>query len=122
MSILKDYDVERDKYGRIQTGNQGRQNENRGGGGGGAGGQRERSRERDQGGDRRGGGGGGGGEWNNIINTGGIANQGAGGNWKYGNTYGLSSPFLESLGIDGPLISRVFVSNVSKKSLNESSF
>jgi len=33
--------------------------------------------------------------------------------WKYGNTYGLSQQFLESLGVEGPLVSRVFVSNVS---------
>ena len=31
----------------------------------------------------------------------------------YGNTYGLSPQFLESLGIDGPLHTRVFVANVS---------
>ena len=32
---------------------------------------------------------------------------------KYGNTYGLSTQFLESLGISGPLVTRVFVANVS---------
>jgi hypothetical protein len=32
---------------------------------------------------------------------------------NFGNTYGLSAPFLESLGIDGPLHTRVFVANVS---------
>ena len=32
---------------------------------------------------------------------------------KYGNTYGLNVQFLESLGIDGPLVSKVFVANVS---------
>lgn len=97
-SLIKDYDVERDKSGRIVTGTQpggqgqagqsGRRDENRGAGGG-----RDRSRD-----DR-------GGEWNQ-------ANQSAG-DWKYGNTYGLSAQFLESLGIEiGALISRVFVSNV----------
>lgn len=32
---------------------------------------------------------------------------------KFGNTYGLSTVFLESLGINGPLVSKVFVANVS---------
>ena len=32
---------------------------------------------------------------------------------KWGNTYGLSPQFLESLNINGPLISKVFVANVS---------
>ncbi|RXG68925.1 Polyadenylate-binding protein, cytoplasmic and nuclear [Armadillidium vulgare] len=31
---------------------------------------------------------------------------------KFGNTYGLSVQFLESLGIDGPLVDRVFVANL----------
>ncbi|KAK5650527.1 hypothetical protein RI129_001556 [Pyrocoelia pectoralis] len=42
---------------------------------------------------------------------------------KWGNTYGLSPPFLESLGINVPLINRVFVANldykVDKKKLKE---
>jgi hypothetical protein len=32
---------------------------------------------------------------------------------KWGNTYGLSPQFLESLWINGPLVARVFVANVS---------
>ena len=32
---------------------------------------------------------------------------------KFGNTFGLSTVFLESLGITGPLVSKVFVANVS---------
>ena len=32
---------------------------------------------------------------------------------KWGNTYGLSPQFLESLSISSPLVSRVFVANVS---------
>lgn len=32
---------------------------------------------------------------------------------KFGNTYGLSPQFLESLGINCPLINKVFVANVS---------
>ena len=31
----------------------------------------------------------------------------------FGNTYGLSVKFLDSLGIDGPLHTRVFVANLS---------
>lgn len=37
---------------------------------------------------------------------------GSGGNLSY-NTYGLSSGFLESLGINGPLHNKIFVANVS---------
>lgn len=33
---------------------------------------------------------------------------------KYANTYGLNVSFLESLGIEGPLVNRVFVANVSQ--------
>lgn len=33
---------------------------------------------------------------------------------KWGNTYGLSPQFLESLGINVPLMNRVFIANVSK--------
>lgn len=96
--VLQDYDVERDKYGRIvtgsnkQTGNPGRD--------------RERSRERDRG-DR--------GDWDrrNVDTPPNVGSNVMGmGMGKYGNTYGLSSQFLESLGIDGPLIPRIFVSNV----------
>lgn len=36
---------------------------------------------------------------------------------KYGNTFGLSTVFLESLGITGPLVSKVFVANVSNRML-----
>lgn len=32
---------------------------------------------------------------------------------KFGNTYGLSTVFLESLGITGTLVNKVFVANVS---------
>lgn len=34
---------------------------------------------------------------------------------KFGNTYGLNVQFLRSLGIDGPLVSRVFVANLDYK-------
>lgn len=45
-------------------------------------------------------------DWNNREDA-----QGQGGQR---NTYGLSQQFLESLGIEGDLIPKVFVSNVSK--------
>jgi len=65
-----------------------------GGGGGGGGG-----RERDRGNDRD----------RSVMDRLGPQASSSG----YGNTYGLSSQFLESLGIDGPLHTRVFVANVS---------
>lgn len=34
---------------------------------------------------------------------------------KFGNTYGLSTVFLESLGITGPLVNKVFVANLDYK-------
>merc|ERR1712038_1862595 len=48
---------------------------------------------------------------------------GGGGGGGYGNTYGLSPQFLDSLGIDGPLHTRLFVANlaysVDEKKLRE---
>merc|ERR1711970_1328958 len=40
------------------------------------------------------------------------ANTGTTNTVNYGNTYGLSIPFLESLGINGQLVNRVFVANL----------
>lgn len=85
--------MERDKTGRIITGNN-RKDER--------GGDRDRSRERvlrDRLSVR---------EWDNRDE----GQQGGQTPGKYGNTYGLSQQFLESLGIDGGLIPKVFVSNV----------
>ena len=42
-----------------------------------------------------------------------TAGGGGAGQNKWGNTYGLSPQFLESLWINGPLVTRVFVANVS---------
>lgn len=56
-------------------------------------------------------GGGGGGREDDQNQQGGQGGGGSGGA-KYGNTYGLSQQFLESLGIDGALIPKVFISNV----------
>ncbi len=100
--VKEDFDIERDRYGRIIKGSgSGRDGRERAsGGGGGGGGRGDRDRDRDSRGrrddrDSRGGGGGGG---------------GGGG---FGNTYGLSPQFLSSLGIDSPLHTRLFVANVS---------
>ncbi|CAL8098877.1 unnamed protein product [Orchesella dallaii] len=109
--VKEDYDVERDKTGRIITGSN-RNKEERGGGGGG---DRDRSRDRvlrdrlDR-------------DWDRDDQGQGQG-QGQGSGGKYGNTYGLSQQFLESLGIDGGLIPKVFVSNldfrVDEKKLKE---
>lgn len=128
--IKEDFGNERDKFGNIINGRRNRDRErqmdkgdwddmrdrHRGGGGGGGGG-------------GSGGGGGGG-----IGGMGGIGGIGGGCNWdnnppslmnliskepveyKWGNTYGLSPQFLESLNINRPLVNRVFVANVSTTS------
>ena len=49
---------------------------------------------------------------NDYGGLGGLGNLGNNSAPQY-NTYGLSPQFLESLGITGPLSSRVFVANVS---------
>ena len=87
--VKEDFDTERDKYGRISKG---------GSAGTGGGGRSDRERS-DRGPDRRD-------RRDHSSNMG----PPAGG---YGNTYGLSPQFLESLGIDGPLHTRLFVANLS---------
>lgn len=49
---------------------------------------------------------------------GGLGGGGGSGDNKFGNTYGLSTQFLESLGINGPLVTRVFVANVNTRLIN----
>uniref|UniRef100_A0A8D8UWS3 Myelin expression factor 2 n=1 Tax=Cacopsylla melanoneura TaxID=428564 RepID=A0A8D8UWS3_9HEMI len=61
------------------------------------------------GGRRNQGGGGGGGDRNDMSNL--LQNNSS----KFGNTYGLSPQFLESLGINCPLINKVFVANLDYK-------
>lgn len=101
---MQDFDVERDKYGRLATGRNNDRNRD----------DRFRDPPRPQGGGRQnmsapsGGGGGG----SSGGGGGGGGGGGAGGDNKFGNTYGLSTQFLESLGINGPLVTRVFVANV----------
>lgn len=109
--ILQDFDVERDKYGRLTTNRNNDRNRD----------DRFRDPPRPQGGGRQnmsvpssaGGGGGGGGGGGSGGGGGGGGSGGGGGDNKFGNTYGLSTQFLESLGINGPLVTRVFVANVS---------
>lgn len=82
--IKEDHGNDRDKYGNVI---------------GTAASRRARDRERDSNRDERRGGRGGGGSFDDAG--------------KWGNTYGLSPQFLESLNINSPLINRVFVANVS---------
>lgn len=99
--VKEDFDVERDKQGRIVKGSTG--------GGGGAGNRGDHRGDRDRGGDRE----------RSIMDRLGPQPASSG----FGNTYGLSTQFLESLGIDGPLHTRVFVANlvytVDEKKLRE---
>ncbi|XP_043276803.1 myelin expression factor 2 [Venturia canescens] len=106
--VKEDYDVERDKYGRLASSrNNDRPREDRfrdaprGSGMG-----RQNIPALNIGGGNSSGGGGGG--------LGGGGGGGSGDN-KFGNTYGLSTQFLESLGINGPLVTRVFVANLDYK-------
>ncbi|XP_014253942.1 myelin expression factor 2 isoform X2 [Cimex lectularius] len=85
--VVKEDDSDRDKYGRIIPR------------GGDRGGRRDMER-------------GGGGNWNDIPS---LVNGPPGSNSKWGNTYGLSSQFLESLNINGPLVPRCFVANLDYK-------
>ena len=94
--------MERDKFGRIIP------DKSRNSGGGGGGGANRPGGPRMH--DRSGGGGMGMGMMGPAPGGGGGPPGGGG---RLGNTYGLSVGFLESLGIDGPLNSRLFVANVS---------
>lgn len=89
--IKEDFGNSRDKYGNlIGTGANKRARE------------RDDSREYRSRDDRRGG-----------YDQGGSTNRSQDGENKWGNTYGLSPQFLESLWINTPLCNRVFVANVS---------
>ncbi|XP_015517238.1 myelin expression factor 2 [Neodiprion pinetum] len=91
--VKEDYDVERDKYGRLaSTRNNDRPREDR-----------FRDPPRSSGGRQ------------NMQTPVGGGSGGGGGDNKFGNTYGLSTQFLESLGISGPLVTRVFVANLDYK-------
>ncbi len=86
--VKEDFDAERDKFGRIVGKSGGRPRD--------GGGDRDRGPRNDR--DRR-----------DMSSSMGGGGQGGG----YGNTYGLSPQFLENLGIDGPLHTRLFVVNLS---------
>ncbi|XP_052120886.1 myelin expression factor 2 isoform X2 [Frankliniella occidentalis] len=111
--VKEDSDVIRDKHGRPIT-----RGSNRGDDGGGSSSSNHR---RDDGGGR-------GGTWDgsnqhpphssNLPSTpsGGMGGgSNSGNNSKYGNTYGLSTSFLESLWVNGPLVCKVFVANLDYK-------
>jgi len=87
--VKEDFDVERDKCGRIITGSGSMRREDSHRGGDRGGGLLDRSR------------GGGGGD-----DMGGMG---------HGYTYGLSPQFLDSLNISGPLHNRIFVANLDYK-------
>lgn len=115
--VLADFDNERDKHGRIVSGSSrgGGNRRSRGGAGGrDRGGGRDRDPEGDSGDED--GGDVGGGRRRSRGNR--NLDQRLGGQVFYGNTYGLSVSFLESLGIDCPIHSRLFVANVSKNLLD----
>ncbi|XP_015590913.1 myelin expression factor 2 isoform X2 [Cephus cinctus] len=84
--VKEDYDAERDKYGRVARNNDRVRDE------------RFREPPRPTGGRQN-------------MPTPPVGN----GDNKFGNTYGLSTQFLESLGITGPLVTRVFVANLDYK-------
>merc|ERR1719323_2199675 len=83
--VKEDFDVERDKCGRIISGS--------GGSSGGGGGRRDDHR-----GDR-----------------GSMMDRSRGGNQDHGYTYGLSPQFLDSLNINCPIYNRIFVANLDYK-------
>lgn len=110
---MQDFDTERDRQGRPLGRNMGnRDNDMARSNMGGM--TRMRDSERGGMGGLGGGMGGLGGGMGGL--GGGMAGGGGGGGGqglKWGNTYGLSPQFLESLHITSPLVTRVFVANVS---------
>lgn len=102
--VKEDFDTDRDGHGRIMKGGRDMSR-------GGSGGRNDfNNRNNDQGPPSMGGGGMGmgGGGGGAVGAVGGSPN-------KFGNTYGLSTVFLESLGISGPLVNKVFVANLDYK-------
>ncbi|XP_046400233.1 myelin expression factor 2-like isoform X2 [Ischnura elegans] len=100
--VKEDFDIERDKYGRPMKGG----SSGGGGGGGNAGMSGGSSRPRDE--PRS--------SWQAPAPLPGpIGPTSPAIQNKWGNTYGLSPQFLECLGINGPLVSRVFVANLDYK-------
>ena len=91
--VKEDFDTERDQYGRIISGGGSRQQRRSRS----PKARRSSSSRRDQHRER--------GSASRIMN---MNPQ------DFGNTYGLSAHFLDSLGVSGPLQNRVFVANVRK--------
>ena len=87
--VKEDFDVERDKCGRIITSS---------------------SSRRDDRMERGGGGGGGGGGGSGLMDRSRGADEGG-----HGYTYGLSPQFLDSLNINCPIHNRIFVANLDYK-------
>lgn len=96
--VKEDYDIERDQCGRLLTGGAPEKDRE----------DRVRNPSRSNMSRQNGGGGGGGG-------GGGVESLGRNSEPNFGNTYGLSTQFLESLGINGPLVTKVFVANLDYK-------
>lgn len=88
---MQDNDVERDKYGRILPRSQRSNND---------GGRPSREEPRNS-------------NWNDLPPLSGGGGPSNSSTPKWGNTYGLSVQFLESLNISPPLVPRCFVANVS---------
>ncbi|XP_046408467.1 heterogeneous nuclear ribonucleoprotein M-like [Ischnura elegans] len=100
--VKEDFDIERDKYGRPMKGG----SSGGGGGRGNAGMSGGSSRPRDE--PRS--------SWQAPAPLPGpIGPTSPAIQNKCGNTYGLSPQFLECLGINGPLVSRLFVANLDYK-------
>ncbi|XP_046405065.1 myelin expression factor 2-like [Ischnura elegans] len=100
--VKEDFDIERDKYGRPMKGG----SSGGGGGRGNAGMSGGSSRPRDE--PRS--------SWQAPAPLPGpIGPTSPAIQNKWGNTYGLSPQFLECLGINGPLVSRLFVANLDYK-------
>lgn len=92
--MFQDFDVERDRQGRPLGRNMGVRDHDGGGRGNNLPPRNMREPDRPMGG-------------------GGVGGGNMPSGHKWGNTYGLSPQFLESLFISSPLVTRVFVANVS---------
>ncbi|CAB0010937.1 unnamed protein product [Nesidiocoris tenuis] len=91
--VKEDNDVERDKYGRILPRSQRSNND---------GGRPSREEPRNS-------------NWNDLPPLSGGGGPSNSSTPKWGNTYGLSVQFLESLNISPPLVPRCFVANLDYK-------
>ncbi|EDW84785.1 uncharacterized protein Dwil_GK14301 [Drosophila willistoni] len=106
--VKEDHGEQRDQYGRIVRDGAGGGGGGNGGGGGGGGGGRDLMDDRDRGFSRR--------DDDRLSgrNNFNMMSNDYNNSSNY-NLYGLSSSFLESLGISGPLHNKVFVANLDYK-------